>query len=98
MSQSSDFIAHYNLTDFASKYKKMQVGTFTNKSTGEEFKSCVFTDNQGELTFCAFSSNLGEQTPRQIASMKDDLQVVQLKSGSYILCRKGHNNWEDVEL
>jgi hypothetical protein len=44
-----------------------------------------------------FSSNLGELTPQQIASMKDELQVVQLTSGTYKLCKTG-STWEDVDL
>lgn len=77
----------------------MQVGEFTNSETGETFKSCIFTDpTDNTRTFVAFSSKLGEMTPKQIAGRKDDLQVVQLNSGTYKLCNKGSNSWEDVNL
>jgi hypothetical protein len=30
--------------------------------------------------------------------MKDELQVVQLESGNFSLCKQGQNAWEDVDL
>ena len=89
----------WTLVAFAKSHGKMQVAPCVNKETGEEFKSCVFTnpDDQSRL-FVAFSSKLGELTPKQIAGMKDDLQIVQLESGNYKLCKVGAGSWEDVDL
>lgn len=69
-----------------------------NKETGETFKSCIFTDNAENRCFVAFSSKMGELSPREIVAMKDELQVVQLESGNYSLCKVGQNAWEDVDL
>lgn len=77
---------------------QMQVGTFVNKETGEEFKSCIFTNGNGDRTFVAFSSNMGVLSTREIASQKAELQVVQFESGHYCLCRQGEGSWEDVDL
>lgn len=92
----------WTLLQFAKKFgKKMQVGSFVNKDTGETWKSCIFSDGDNR-TFVAFSRNLGELTPKEIAQQKDDLQVVQCetKEGNdmYALCHKGENTWEDVDL
>lgn len=89
----------WSLLAFAKSHGKMQVGEFSNKETGETFKSCIFTnpDDQSRC-FVAFSSKMGELTPRQIAEQKDTLQVVELESGNYSLCKQGANAWEDVEL
>lgn len=79
----------------------MQVGKFANTQTGEEFKSCIFTNPEnGSLTFVAFASKLGELTPSQIKAQKDELQVVQLEGDKphYSLCKKGNSAWEDVDL
>lgn len=89
----------WSLVAFARAHGKMQVGPFVNKETGESFKSCIFTDPvTQERTFVAFSSNLGELTPSEIVARKASLQVVELSSGNYSLCKVGENNWEDVEL
>ena len=88
----------WSLISFAKSHGRMKVAPFVNKETGEAFKSCVFLGAEGEVTLVAFSSNLGELTPKQIAAQKDDLQVVQLESGSYKLCKTGHDTWEDVDL
>ena len=90
----------WSLLAFAKSHGKMQIGDFVNKDTGEQFKSCIFTDPEDPSNKCfvAFSSKLGELSPSQIASMKDNLQVVQLESGNYSLCKQGQNAWEDVEL
>ena len=88
----------WSLISFAKSHGRMKVAPFINKETGEAFKSCAFISSEGEVTLVAFSSNLGELTPKQIAEQKDDLQVVQLESGSFKLCRVGHDTWKDVDL
>lgn len=88
----------WSLLTFAKTHgKKMQVGNFTNSETGEQFKSCIFGEGDSRV-FVSFSQNLGELTPRQIATRKDSLQVVQLESGTYKLCKQSDNAWEDVDL
>lgn len=89
----------WSLISFAKSHGKMQVGDFANKETGETFKSCIFTNPvDSTRTFVAFSSKLGELTPQEIASQKDDLQVVELDSGNFSLCKAGNNAWLDVDL
>lgn len=89
----------WSLIAFARTHGKMKVAPFVNKETGEAFKSCMFIGADGNITATVnFSSKLGELTPAEIASNKDELQVVQLESGSYKLCKQGHNSWEDVDL
>ena len=95
---NSTIINSWSLIAFAKANGKMQVGEFVNKETGEAFKSCIFTDAGQNRCFVAFSSKLGELTPREIVAQKNSLQVVQLESGNYSLCKVGQNTWEDVDL
>ena len=88
----------WSLLSFARAHGRMKVAPFVNKETGEAFKSCAFVDSDGATTLVAFSSNLGELTPQQIAAQKDNLQVVQLESGTFKLCKQGVSSWEDVDL
>lgn len=97
----------WTLVAFRNAFGKMQVSPeLTNGETGEKFKTCSFTNNEGKVTLVNFSSNLTsidtnkspEEIARQIASQKDDLQVVQLESDTYKLCKKGASNWTEVEL
>lgn len=98
-SRNQGIVNSWSLIAFAKSHGKMQVGEFTNSQTNEEFKSCIFTDpSDNTRVFVAFSSNLGELTPKQIVEMKDQLQVVELESGNYSLCKVGQNSWEDVNL
>ena len=91
-------VASWGLVAFAKSNGRMKVGSFVNKDTGESFKSCMFVDAEGNVQKVVnFSSKLGELTPQQIVSMKHDLQVVQLESGTYKLCKVG-STWEDVDL
>lgn len=76
----------------------MAVGDCRNHETNDLYKACTFTKEDGTRVFVDFSSNLGELTPREIAAQKYDLQVVQLESGNYKLCREGENTWEEVDL
>lgn len=97
-STQSTIVNSWSLIAFAKAFgPKMQVGKFANKETGEVFKSCIFTNGESR-TFAAFSSSMGELSPREIAMQKDSLQVVQLESGNYILCKQGQGGWEDVDL
>ena len=87
----------WSLLEFAKAHGKMQVGEFKDKETGAIFKACIFTSpNDGTHTFVAFSTKLGELTPKEIAMQKDELYVVQLESGNYSLCKKRTYNWENV--
>lgn len=88
----------WSLLSFARAHGKMKVAPFVNKETGEPFKSCAFVDSEGATTLVAFSSNLGELTPEEIAAQKKELQVVELESGSFKLCKQGNSSWEDVDL
>ena len=88
----------WSLLSFARAHGRMKVAPFVNKETGEAFKSCTFIDSEGAITLVAFSSKLGELTPQQIATQKDSLQVVELESGTYKLCKQGASSWEDVDL
>lgn len=77
---------------------KMNLAPFTNQETGEEFKSLVFTCQDGSKEFVAFSSKLGELTPAELKAQKHDLQVVQMRdSGNYILCKTG-SIWEELDM
>lgn len=88
----------WSLIAFAKEFgPKMQVGEFVNKETGEDFKSCIFTNGETR-TFVTFSSKMGPLSPREIAAKKNELQVVQLESGHYSLCKQGENTWEEVDL
>lgn len=92
----------WSLLAFAKEFgPKMQVGEFVNKETGEDFKSCIFTNGETR-TFVAFSSKMGVLSPREIAAQKNELQVVlcETKKGKdmYSLCKQGEDTWEEVDL
>lgn len=78
--------------------KRLKIAPFVNPNTGEEFKSLAFIDKEDKVTLVGFSSNLGELTAQQLKEQKHDLQVVQLTSGNYKLCKRGEDSWESVEL
>lgn len=88
----------WSLISFARAHGKMKVAPFVNKETGEAFKSCAFVDSDGATTLVAFSSKLGELSPREISAQKDELQVVELETGTFKLCKQGASSWEDVDL
>lgn len=97
----------WSLVDFAKSHGKMKVtNELTNSKTGEPFKSCAFIGIGGAVTLVGFSSNLDSidtsATPKvisgQIAAQKDSLQVVELESGNYKLCKQGVDSWEEVDL
>lgn len=89
---------------FKSAHGRMQVGSFSapDNETGEirNFKSCIFTDpnDASKKTFVSFSSKMGELSPSEIVARKDELQVIELESGTFKLCPMGENAWEDVLL
>jgi hypothetical protein len=100
----------WSLLAFAKTHGKMSVTQpreFTNSQTGEQFtaRSCAFEhptemDDQGrhKVCFVAFSRNLGELSPAEIAARKEELNVVEFENGNYSLCAKGSNSWEEVDL
>lgn len=95
---NSVIVNRWTLLAFAAAHGRMQTGTAKDKD-GVEFKSCSFTNpNTGARTYVGFSSNLGVLSAAEIAAQKNNLQVVQLETGGYRLCKQGESTWEDVNL
>ena len=89
----------WSLIEFLKKFgPRMQVGEFTNHETGEKFKSCVFTQENGTKTFVAFSSKLGVLTEKEIADKKEDLAIIKSKTGRYSLIKGRRKAWKDVDI
>lgn len=85
-------IKTWSLISFAKEFgPKMQVGEFVNSETQKHFKCCIFTKDDTK-TYVAFSSKLGELTPKEIVERKNSLIVVQLDSGMYSLCEDTSKN------
>ena len=80
---------------------KAFVAPFVNKESGEMFNSIVVKssnsrDEKGIIV--NFSSKMGELGLQELAREKDNLQVVQLESGTYKLCRVGESSWNEIDL
>lgn len=99
---------NWSLVEFAKAHGTMSVSdTLTNSETGENFKTCAFRNPETKkITLVSFSSKLNynldqssKKLAQQIAEDKDDLQVVELESGRFKLCRQGDvSSWEEVDL
>ncbi len=94
---NTDLVQSWSLLEFAKLHGKMQVGTFENRETGESFKSCIFTNSNGETIYVSFYSKLGELTPLQIKEKKDTLKVGLLKTSKYVLYEEWES-WEEVVI
>lgn len=110
MSQSvkREIVANWSFIHFAMQHgPKCQIAPFTNKQTGDTFKSLVLTDNRGNQTLVNFSSKMGELTGAELVKQKLNLQVLQFPDTTdeatgevkhhFCLCRQG-STWEDVDL
>lgn len=94
---NSSILQSWSFLEFTKNYVKMQVGTFVNSNTGEEFKSCMFIKKDGTYDYIGFHSQLGELTPTEISKRKKELKVGLTESGKYVLY--DHiNDWEIVNL
>lgn len=94
---NASIIQSWSLLEFAKNYVKMQVGTFVNSNTGEEFKSCIFIKKDDTYDYVGFHSQLGELTPAEISERKEKLKVGLTESGKYVLY--DHiDDWEIVDL
>lgn len=97
----------WSLPEFKNLKGKMKVTpTLTNSETGEHFKTCAFVDGT-KVTLVGFGSGLSDifdqkksefELAEEIAAQKDSLQVVELESGKYKLCKKGESSWADVNI
>lgn len=94
---NTSILQSWSFLEFAKNYVKMQVGTFVNSNTGEEFKSCMFIKKDGTYDYVGFHSQLGVLTPAEISKRKKELKVGLTNSGKYILY--DHiDDWEIVDL
>lgn len=86
ISSKLDIKSSWPLLTFAKMKGKMQVGDFINKDTNITFKSCIFTNSNEERCYVGFDDELGELTPDEISSRKNELKVVERVSGNLYLC------------
>lgn len=91
----AQIINSWSLLTFAKNHGKMQLGTFKN-ANGEAFKSCIFSKGDDKC-FVGFSSKMGELSAQEIVAQKEQLNVVELDSHNFYLCRN-NSSWEDVDL
>lgn len=86
-----------SLDEFRNTYgPELQLEKHVNKATGEQFQSLCFYSKTGARTFVAFSSYLPKMSAADIAREHANLQVIQMTSGSNILCRKGEKSEGEV--
>lgn len=104
-SNTNNIVDSWSLMAFARSHGRMKVVPCTVKNDeeriGEKYMSCAFINpnDSTDVTWVGFSRNLGELTPAQIAERKDELQVVQLGSGNFSLCKVGAlTNAQEVDL
>ena len=84
---------------FAAMNGKPKLAHNVNSETGEHFDSVAFVKPDGAVAcFVSFSRNLGTLSASEISARKNDLQVVELESGNYSLCKRGEGNWEDIDI
>lgn len=95
----------WGFMSFAKAHGIPKTGMFSavDNQTGEvrNFKSIVFVSPEDKRTvncFVGFSSKLGELSDAEIVRRKDELQVVELESGSFKLCAQGENAWNELNL
>lgn len=93
------FLQDWTLIDFAKKFgPKMGIRTYTNNTSGEVFKVCIFCSPSGVETFVRFFSQLGELTPVEISQRKNELKVGRMSNGKYYLHDNNIKIWEDITL
>ena len=82
------------------KPKLTKAKEFTNSQTGETFtaRSVAFVDQENHVCYAGFSKKIGDMDAEGIAQNADNLQVVEQTNGKYVLCNKGENTWEDIDI
>lgn len=97
---TKNIIFSESLPVFRQRFTEVKRGHFVNKTTNESFESLIFCGHKdGKLRFCNFSSKLGVLSNAQIASDKENLQVIAFEGNDhYTLCKKGNGAWESVDI
>lgn len=78
----------WTLLSFARIHGRMQVGFFVDKKNGNLCRKCLFTNKDGIQTYVSFGLYLENITVEEIVASKNDLFVVQMESGRYLLHKK----------
>ena len=96
---SNNIVNHWSFLAFAKQFgMDFAKGECVNHETGETFQACTFTKD-GKRTFVGFGKSLDQSMSLQdIVAGHKGLQVVQMDSGRYILCKVGESHWETVSL
>ncbi len=83
----NDIKEYWPLMEYARQCKRVQLGTFERKFSGESFKQLVLTKKDDSQQYVPFGSQLGELTSKEISEQKKDLYIAHTYSDKYSLCR-----------
>lgn len=87
----------WSLKEFCKQWGNPKWGTFT--SNGETFNSLMFVGQGGKHFPVNISSKLESVTcAKDVVQSVDNLRVIKSDSGSYILCKRGANSWDDINI
>ena len=78
----------WTLVSFARIHGRMQVGYFVDSKNGNLVRRCLFTNKDGVQTYVSFGVYLENVTVEEIVASKNELFVVQMDSGRYLLHKK----------
>lgn len=90
----------YSLLAWAEGYQvKLVPAHKAVNAKGEEFdapQSIALIDNGSVKAFAAFSSNLESMSAEELCSEARNLNVVELESGTFKVCRPGEGTWQTL--
>lgn len=99
--KNREVVKVWSLLAFArenSEKGKVKIATFKNNETGKEFKAVAFVNSDGNMIYASFSKALGELTSQKLVAMKNELKVVLLDNGKYVICKLHTSDVEEVNI
>lgn len=93
----------YSLLAWCKGYQAKLVPAHTAiNADGKEFdapQSIALIDDDGAVhAFAAFSSNLEAMSAAEVMAQAKNLNVVELESGTYKVCRPGEGSWQTLSF
>jgi hypothetical protein len=81
--------------------KSVKLTTPFLSKEGKTFRKIAFSDPtqpDKQATLVGFSDKLGELSASELVAQQHSLQIVQLQSGSFKICRTADTAWETIDF
>lgn len=95
---NQEIINSWSLTSFCHANGNPKFANLENKTSGQRFNALMFNGGEKMVTFSDKICQRKEDTFEYVMNNIQKLNIIQLGSGSYKICKRSQASWQDMDI